>query len=394
MSSALGIEISLTDGQIQNYQQLQDEIAKTIQQKRIEAVMSAQEAKYQEAVNNQMQAAAEASANYTAMKKAESSVEEENAKLDSLIEQKNQAVIDGNKALVSSLDAKIQKQKEDVQNAEDAYDKNKKAYKESAAALEEYASDIDAYTALAEAAASGNADAIEEAITRITSGIKTASNATNKELQNQVVEVSNMEDLIRQEVEKGTPGFTQAMLDQASQSSVAALEEFSKVAPQTADELAKVPPEAVAALVAGDMKGQLSSEAKGAVDGMLEQFDDLDKDTQEAFANAIYGALKGLDGFDQLEDPAEEGVEAFLDSLKSALDEHSPSKKTAATENLKWKRQEATVQTRLSNEDIKCLAKEFAQVAADQIMDGLDGAKFVVGQREFGRLVREEVNGR
>lgn len=176
--------------------------------------MSAQEAKYQEAVNNQMQAAAEASANYTAMKKAESAVEEENTKLDSLIEQKNQAVIDGNKALVSSLDAKIQKQKEDVQNAEDAYDKNKKAYKESAAALEEYASDIDAYTALAEAAASGNADAIEEAITRITSGIMTASNATNEELQNQVVEVSNMEDLIRQEVEKGTPGFTQAMLVQ------------------------------------------------------------------------------------------------------------------------------------------------------------------------------------
>lgn len=54
--------------------------------------------------------------------------------------------------------------------------------------------------------ASGNADAIEEAITRITSGIMTASNATNEELQNQVVEVSNMEDLIRQEVEKGTPG--------------------------------------------------------------------------------------------------------------------------------------------------------------------------------------------
>ena len=43
--------------------------------------MSAQEAKYQEAVNNQMQAAAEASANYTAMKKAESAVEEENTKL-------------------------------------------------------------------------------------------------------------------------------------------------------------------------------------------------------------------------------------------------------------------------------------------------------------------------
>ncbi len=58
--------------------------------------------------------------------------------------------------------------------------------------------------------------------------------------------------------------------------------------------LQKFRQEAVAALIAGDMKGQLSSEAKGAVDGMLAQFDDLDSDTQEAFANAIYGALKEL----------------------------------------------------------------------------------------------------
>ena len=328
LSSALGIEIDLTDNQIQNYQELQQQIAATIQQKRIEAVMSAQEAKYQEAVNNQMQAAAEASASYTAMKQAENDVEAENAELESLISQKNQAVIDGNKALVSSLDAKIEKQKEDVKNAKDALSENTKAYKESSAVLERYASDIDAYTALAEAAASGNAEAIEEAINKITSGIKTASNATNEELQSQVIEVSNMENLIRQEVEKGTPGFTQAMLDQASRSTSAALEEFAKVAPQTAEELSKVPPEAVAALIAGDMKGQLSSEAKGAVDGMLNQFDGLDSETQEAFANAVYGALEGLDGFEQLEDPAEDGVEAFLESLRAALDEHSPSKKT------------------------------------------------------------------
>lgn len=328
LSSALGLEISMTDGVISNYQELQGQIQSLIQQKRIDAVMTAQQAKYEEAIANQMQAASEASAAYTAMKQAENDVKKESAELAELEAEHDQAVIDGNKALVSTLEEKIKRQREDVDSAQEAYEKNKEAYEENTALLAQYANDIDMYTALAKAAASGNAEAIEQAISQITAGIKTASAATNEELQQQVVDVSNMEALIRQEVEKGTPGFTQAMLTQAQSATQSALEEFAKVAPQTAEELAKVPPEAVAALVAGDMRGQLSAEASGAVQGMLDQFDDLDSETREAFAQAIYGALEGLEGFDQLKDPAEEGVEAFLETLRTALDEHSPSKKT------------------------------------------------------------------
>lgn len=328
LSSALGLEISMTDGVIGNYQELQGQIQSLIEQKRIEAVMTAQQAKYEEAVANQMQAASEASAAYTAMKQAENDVKRESAELDSLEEEHRQAVIDGNKALVSTLEEKIKKQQEDVDSAQEAYEKNKEAYSENTELLAQYANDIDMYTALAEAAASGNAEAIEQAISQITAGIKTASSATAEELQQQVVDVANMENLIRQEVEKGTPGFTQAMLTQAQSATTSALEEFAKVAPQTAAELAKVPPEAVAALVAGNMRGQLSAEASGAVQGMLEQFDSLDDETREAFAMAIYGALEGLEGFDQLADPAKEGADAFLDSLREALQEHSPSRAT------------------------------------------------------------------
>lgn len=328
LSDALGVEISMTDGVINNYQELRGEIQSLIQQKRVEAVMSAQQAKYEEAVANQMQVAAEASANLTAMKQAENDVKRESAELSQLEEEYNQAVLDGNKKQVSILGEKIKRQEEDVAKAKEAYEENKKAYEGNSELLAQYANDIDMYTALAEAAATGNAEAIEAAISQITAGIKTASNATSEELQQQVVDVANMENLIRQEVEKGTPGFTQSMLTQAQSATTAALEEFAKAAPQTAAELAKVPPEAVAALVAGDMRGQLSAEASGAVDGMLEQFDSLDDETREAFAQAIYGALEGLEGFDQLKDPAEEGVEAFLESLRTALDEHSPSKKT------------------------------------------------------------------
>lgn len=328
LSSALGIEINLTNGQIQNYQKLQEEIQKTIQQKKIEAVLTSQEAKYKEAVNNQMQAAQEASEAYTAKKKAENTVKKESAKLEELQKEKSDAVVQGNKALVATLDAKIQKQKEDVDNANKALEANKDAYKESSDTLAQYASDIEQYTQLAEAAASGNADAIEAAVNKITAGVKTANNATSEELQKQVVEVSKTEDLIRQEVKNKTPGFTEEMQKQASEATKAALEEFAKAAPKSADELKKVPPAAIAALIAGDMKGQLSSEAKGAVDGILDQFDGLDKKTKKKFANAVYGALEGLEGFDELKDPAKEGVDEFLESLRSALDEHSPSKKT------------------------------------------------------------------
>lgn len=328
LSSALGIEINLTNGQIQNYQKLQEEIQKTIQQKKIEAVLTSQEAKYKEAVNNQMQAAQEASEAYTAKEKAENTVKKESAKLEELQKEKSDAVVQGNKALVATLDAKIQKQKEDVDNANKALKANKDAYKENSDTLAQYASDIEQYTQLAEAAASGNADAIEAAVNKITAGVKTANNATSEELQKQVVEVSKTEDLIRQEVKNKTPGFTEEMQKQASEATKAALEEFAKAAPKSADELKKVPPAAIAALIAGDMKGQLSSEAKGAVDGILDQFDGLDKKTKKKFANAVYGALEGLEGFDELKDPAKEGVDEFLESLRSALDEHSPSKKT------------------------------------------------------------------
>lgn len=336
LSSALGIEISLTDNQISNYQELQTEIQNLIQQKRIDAVMSAQQAKYEEAVANQMNAAAEASANLTAMKKAEAAVDEEQAELNSLKAERLQAVYDGNKALVKVLDEKIKKQQEDVDKADKALKDSSAAYEENTEALKQYASDIDMYTTLAEAAASGNAEAIEFAITQITAGIKTASNATSEELQKQVIDVANTESLIRQEVEKGTPGFTQAMLNQAQQATTAALEEFAKAAPQSAEELSKIPPEAVAALIAGDMKGQLSSEARGAVEGMIEQFDSLDEDTKDKFAQTIFGALEGLEGFEKIKDPAKEGAEAFLESLAEALEVHSPSAAVARIFGQVW----------------------------------------------------------
>ena len=329
LSSALGVEISMTDGQIENYQELEGKIQDLISTKRTEAVLSAQQAKYDEAVAKQMDAATTATESYNNMMEARNKLSKEQSELSQLQDQLDDARKGKNDALIEQLEQKVAKQEKVRDSVKKTYKTEMQAYNDSKEALAKYANDIDQYTALAEAAASGNSEAIEQAIANITAGIKTASNATADELQKQVIAVSDTEEMIRQEVANGTPGFTEEMLKQAQQATNAALEEFAKAAPSSAKELAKVPPEAVAALIAGDLNGQLSSEAKGAVDGMLDQFDKMDEKTKEKFSNAVYGALEGLDGFDgKLKDPAEEGVEAFLESLRSALDEHSPSKKT------------------------------------------------------------------
>lgn len=56
LNDALGTEIKLTDGQIQNYKDLQTEVDKLIEKKRAEIVLAAEEEKYKYAIENREQA--------------------------------------------------------------------------------------------------------------------------------------------------------------------------------------------------------------------------------------------------------------------------------------------------------------------------------------------------
>ena len=82
----------------------------------------------------------------------------------------------------------------------------------------------------------------------------------------------------------------------------------------------------VSGLVGSNIDGQLSEEARSAAESFVSGFNDLDSETQEIWSQAWYGALQGLEGFEDLADPAEEGVDAFLESLADALEVHSPSR--------------------------------------------------------------------
>lgn len=104
--------------------------------------------------------------------------------------------------------------------------------------------------------------------------------------------------------------------------------------------------------------------------------------------SGMYDQLQGLDIPEVMS-----GVYDTMDRQKERVAQRV-TRAVTATENQKWKTRDGVIQTTLSDGDIKRLARAFAQVASSEIMDGLDNVKFVVGQREFGRLVREEVRGR
>lgn len=92
----------------------------------------------------------------------------------------------------------------------------------------------------------------------------------------------------------------------------------------------------VSGLVGSNIDGQLSEEARSAAESFVSGFDNLDSETQEIWSQAWYGALQGLEGFEDLADPAEKGADEFLRSLEDALGIQSPSKEVKEIFSYVW----------------------------------------------------------
>lgn len=153
LSDALGMEIDITDGVIQNYQTLQEEIAKVIEVKRAEATMKAQEQAYTEAVNNRMQAEIELKKAATARGEAEQAIADNQAKITALQnEYTEEALRVGTNAYtvrqkeidseIAQLEAKQEALKADLQTTQDTYDKANKAVADYSYNIQQYESNL------------------------------------------------------------------------------------------------------------------------------------------------------------------------------------------------------------------------------------------------------------
>lgn len=335
LSEALGIEIEMLDGQIQKYGEVVDAIDQVITKKKAEAVLESM----QEDIADAYQKTEEAMAEY---KNAAGVAADANKKVNQAVIEQYEAQRLYDKAVregssdVEDYARRLQTAKQNTDRAKAAQREATEEAEESKKAMEELSAEVDNYNALMEAVASGDAARIESALNDLVTSYHSytqealaESEDTRKALYDQANDYVENLGLIQD----GTIQVADEIYGQMADAAAKTIENFNQLPGGVAQGIEDIGPEASAAMISAlaqaDLDGKLSEEGKAAVESFISGFQGLEPETQEAFSQAWYGALKGLEGFEELEDPAKEGADAFLKSLTAALEVHSPSRAVA-----------------------------------------------------------------
>lgn len=324
LSNALGVEIDLVDGVITNYGELQTSIYDVIAAKKAEAVMDAMKSDYADAMQEQAEKAAALADAYEKLnaKKAEQAgIEADLAK-----EAENAKVV-----MTHTGDA--------VTVYSDKYYELKKQLKSTGGELKVLQADFDAanaamkdnqkvisdYNMLADAIMSGSTERINSALASIQSGVDTTLKVGSDAAIKQASTTASTLVSILEGEKEGLYELQNETKQSLAESVGIALNQVGTGAEEIKQVLASAGKEGsaqiVAAMAEAKISGTLSEEAKAGMESFISGFAGLDEETQKTWSQVWYNALQGLEGFDQLADPAQQGVQVFLDSLQSALGE-------------------------------------------------------------------------
>lgn len=342
LADALGLEIELTDGIIENYQETIDKIKEVIVQKKAEALLSSMQnemANAYEKTTEAMDAYKEA-ADIAAEK--DKAVEVATANLTKAKEMHEIAVKTGTDTM-GTYALEVAKQEENLKSAKSAQEQARAEMENAKTALSELSAEVNNYNALQEALATGEAAKIEAAMTTLVTAYKSYTAealASSKESRDEMYNQANSFVENIKLVQDKSIEVADSVYEDMAKAAADSIGEFNKLPGGIAEGIKTIGPEAssamVSALAQANIDGKLDAEAKSALDSFINGFSGLDAKTQETWGQAWYGALKGLEGFEELKDPAKDGSEAFLNSLKEALGVHSPSREAKAIFSNVW----------------------------------------------------------
>ncbi|MBQ8166640.1 MAG: phage tail tape measure protein, partial [Lachnospiraceae bacterium] len=256
LANALGIEIEMIDGVIVEYEALQGSIETLIETKKAEALISANQSAYTEAIANQTAAFVE----YNAACEAVKATEEEIIKTrEALATAQSNLDYATNAADVKAYEKEIAELEGTLSGLNSQWGTQVAAMNNAGTTYSGYMSVIENYEGLLEAVATGDVAAMNTAVTNLTYNFKTATTATKTELQNQLTNYQDMYEAMKQAVEDGAPGITQAQVD-AMAKMVAAAENELKNFP---DDVGVVGQTASRSFVAGINSGRNSASEAG-----------------------------------------------------------------------------------------------------------------------------------
>lgn len=366
LSNALGVEIDLVDGVITNYGELQSSIYDVIAAKKAEAVMDAMKSDYADAMQEQAEKAAALADAYEKLnaKKAEQAgIEADLAK-----EAENAKVV-----MTHTGDA--------VTVYSDKYYELKKQLKSTGGELKVLEADFDAanaamkdnqkvisdYNMLADAIMSGSTERINSALASIQSGVDTTLKVGSDAAIKQASTTASTLVSILEGEKEGLYELQNETKQSLAESVGIALNQVGTGAEEIKQVLASAGKEGsaqiVAAMAEAKISGTLSEEARAGMESFISGFAGLDEETQKTWSQVWYNALQGLEGFDQLADPAQQGVQVFLNSLQSALGEvnnvvNNSGVPEAAAQEAKETTEAATNALQEGKEPVKQATKE------------------------------------
>lgn len=355
LSSALGQEITITDGVIQKYGELCGSIDEAIRMKKAFAIQEALQDDYVEAVRNKSEAQKQYNEELKNVETYERKLKEAKEAVIQVDEKYKDANME-NKFTASQAAEEHAKAAEQVEIYSGKLENSRTALKKAEESYIGYSETIQNYEGLGEALANGDAAQVEMALVKIQEHFLTAETATKESLEQQKEAIQTKYKEMQEAVKNGAPGVTQEAVDA-----------MGKLAEQSAAELNAKTEQEKTALT--NMFCQCGIEApQGLIDALVEKSPEAQASLLEMLNTMSTGTALKKEEIKNLFGAC--GIES-ADSLSTMLAGKKPQVQAQALDLLSQVANGAA----LKKPELNTLLSSCGIEASTSLLNSLDGKK-------------------
>lgn len=213
LSDSLGKEISIVDGQVQEYDKLKNTIQQVIEKKRAEAIQSAMQEQYSEAIQKQSEAVLLYNQNLGKVETTKQRLKKAEQEAKKAVDDYTGSLVLGTGKANPYYNTMLEAQGK-VEGLKDKLNQQTKAVDDSREAMEGYNQTVANYEGLSSALIEGDAQKISDALLKIQYSFQTANTATRASLEEQAQTLNEKYEQMKQALADGATGVTEESVAQ------------------------------------------------------------------------------------------------------------------------------------------------------------------------------------
>lgn len=326
LNDALGSEIEMTKGVVENYKSEKKALDKLLVSKEAQAILEANKSDRDNANKEKAKAFEELSAAQKKYKKTTDDLANAQKEYNKINDMSIDEYVRAG-GTVETYKQEVYKASEKVQSLMDKQYEQNKTVEEAEDTWVGYNATIQNYEGLSAAIISGDTKKINKAVGNMTNNFVTAEQGNERILKQQVKDMKKKYTDLKDAVKNGTPGVTQEMVDGAKQMVTKAEKELKKSEKKAKKSGQKTTKEYKEGLELGKNKaGKSAEDISKLVEKKMKGIK-----SKEAGENFVKGLKTGMEKGKQssgLIAKVGKLADNMLSKLKEKLEIHSPSKKT------------------------------------------------------------------